>query len=191
MAGGGQLLLDNAALDRGGRRLFSGLTLTLGPGDAAMVSGPNGVGKSSLLRLMAGLLEASEGECRVEGRLALCNEALALDPMLPLGEALQFWSRMDGGDVDAALDALGIVHLAPVPVRMLSTGQRKRAMLARTLAANASIWLLDEPANGLDAGSVPLLEAAIARHRAAGGIIVLASHTAIILPNAEHLELVP
>ena len=166
-----QLGFEDVALRRGGRLLFEGLTLAIGAGEALVVTGPNGSGKSSLLRLAAGLLSAERG--RVErSRLALVDEHLALDRELPLGRALRFW----GGEPGPALDALGIAFLAEVPVRLLSSGQAKRAALARVAASGAPLWLLDEPLNALDGDGAERLSAVIARHRASGGAVVAASH---------------
>lgn len=173
------LRLTDVACLRGGRMLFRGVSLTLGPGESALLTGPNGVGKSSLLRLCAGLLPAFAGTVDRRGGIALTDERLALDMDLPLATALAFWAQLDraGPDaVSAALDALALTRLADVPVRMLSTGQRKRAMLARVIASNTPIWLLDEPGNGLDSASTDLLGAAVATHLATGGIVVAASH---------------
>jgi heme exporter protein A len=196
MAGLGQstsLRIKGGGCTRGGRVLFDGIDLTLRAGDAALITGPNGVGKSSLLRVICGLCEG-RGEIEVMGRLALANDDLALDNEVPLKQALMFWSKLDGQSEDAvsrAIDIFGIAHLSIVPVRMLSTGQRKRAVLARTLASGADIWLLDEPTNGLDVASIPLLETAIVTHRAAGGIVVATSHQKLSLPGAVKLELHP
>lgn len=173
------LRLTDVACLRGGRMLFRGVSLTLGPGESALLTGPNGVGKSSLLRLCAGLLPAFAGTVDRRGGIALTDERLALDMDLPLAMALAFWAQLDraGPDaVSAALDAVALTRLADVPVRMLSTGQRKRAMLARVIASHAPIWLLDEPGNGLDSASTDLLGAAVATHLASGGIVVAASH---------------
>ncbi|MDT7534924.1 heme ABC exporter ATP-binding protein CcmA [Sphingobium sp. SA2] len=173
------LRLTDVACLRGGRMLFRGVSLTLGPGESALLTGPNGVGKSSLLRLCAGLLPAFAGTVDRRGGIALTDERLALDMDLPLATALAFWAQLDRAEpeaVSAALDAMALTRLADVPVRMLSTGQRKRAMLARVIASNAPIWLLDEPGNGLDSASTDLLGAAVAAHLASGGIVVAASH---------------
>ncbi len=186
------LAFSNLACVRGGRVLFKGLNATLGRGDALLLTGPNGVGKSSLLRLIAGLLPAYAGTLTFEGRLALSDENPALDPRLPLAKALGYWAGMDGTGpmaVSAALEALDMTRLAEVPVRLLSTGQRRRANLARVLASGADIWLLDEPGNGLDTASLALLERAIAAHRAKGGIVVVASHQPLGLLDAQTLAL--
>ena len=180
------LVFRSVTAIRGGRTLFEALSLSLGPGDAALVTGPNGAGKSSLVRLAAGLLAPAAGSLSFTGERALLTEASALDPELPLAGALGFWAALDGdrGAVAPALAALGLSDLADVPVRMLSTGQRRRAAIARVTAGKAPIWLLDEPANGLDAGSLTILEALIADHRAGGGIALVATHLPIRLPGA-------
>ncbi|AOH83084.1 heme ABC transporter ATP-binding protein CcmA [Sphingomonas panacis] len=173
---------------RGGRRLFAGLSFTLAPGDAALVTGANGVGKSTLLRIAAGLLAPAEG--RVETpRCALMAEAAALDSGQTLEDALRFWAALDAAPEPArrvtdAMTATGLAALAHVPVRLLSTGQRRRAALARVVASEAPLWLLDEPVNGLDAASVTTLETLVADHRARGGIALVATHTDIALPGA-------
>ena len=177
-----KLGFDAVACARAGRMLFDDLSFALGPGDAAQVTGPNGVGKSSLLRIAAGLLRPAAGSVGREGAIALLTEAHALDPERPLGTALGFWAGLDG--VAPALGALGLAHLEMVPVRLLSTGQRRRAALARVVAGGAEVWLLDEPANGLDVDGVALLERLVAAHRARGGIAVVASHTPVALPGA-------
>ncbi len=190
MTGSGQLLaFENVTCVRGRRFLFGDVSFALNAGDALVVTGPNGVGKSSLLRLAAGLLHAEQGHVTRGGQIALADEHTALDPMLPLYDALAFWARIDGSNALSALGSVGLDHLARVPVRMLSTGQRRRATLARTLAARAEIWLLDEPANGLDIESIAMLEGLIAVHRMQGGVVVIASHQPIAVDSAESLVL--
>ena len=180
------LAFDAVTGARGGRTLFEGLSFALAAGDAALVTGPNGAGKSSLVRIAGGLLAPAEGAVKREGGLALLAEAHALDPELPLALALNFWAALDErrGAVAGALAGLGLDQLADVPVRMLSTGQRRRAAMARVVASGAPIWLLDEPANGLDEVAVGTLEALIADHRKAGGIVLVATHLPIRLRNA-------
>lgn len=188
----GQLILENIACVRGGRLLFKDISCALGPGDAMFVRGPNGVGKSSLLRVIAGLLKPYAGTIRLEGRLALADEGHALDPRLPLGKALGFWAALDGSKDDVinqAMGAMRINHLALVPVHMLSTGQKKRATLARVIASRADIWLLDEPGNGLDKESLTLLDAAMAVHRVRGGIVMAASHQPLGLSDVKTIAI--
>lgn len=164
---------DRLALVRGGRLLFEGLDLDLGPGEALHVSGPNGSGKSSLIRMVAGLLRPSAG--RIErAEAALADGQLALDRELPLRRALKFWKCPRLSD---AMRAFALDDLAHVPVRLLSTGQAKRAQLARVMASGAPLWLLDEPQNGLDRKGLDELDEAIAGHRASGGAVLAASHT--------------
>ena len=127
-----RLTLDEVACIRGGRLLFEGLNLILAPGAAALVRGPNGTGKSSLLRLVAGLLRPASGAIdRADATLA--DEHLALDERQRLRDALRFWAK----DIDAGMSAMGLLPLARVPVRMLSTGQRL-AQFAKNQAGHAS-----------------------------------------------------
>ena len=178
------LRFDAVTLDRGGRRLFEGLDLRLEPGGALQVGGPNGSGKSSLLRLAAGLLQPQAG--RVEaGAAALADDLHALDREMPLAAALQFWAQ---SGTESAMVAMGLGALGEVPVRILSSGQLRRAGLARVIASGAPLWLLDEPLNALDDDGVERLAEAIASHRAARGAILAASH--VPLPGAwQRLEL--
>ena len=165
------LRFENVVLRRGGRLLFEDLSFGLEPGEALHVAGPNGSGKSSLLRLAAALLRPERG--RVErGRMARADDALALDRELPLRRSLHFWAC----NVDDPMIALGIDHLADVPVRLLSSGQKKRATLARVAASGAPLWLLDEPLNALDADGADRLCQMIERHLADGGAVIAASH---------------
>ena len=185
-----------AALDlacrRGDRVLFRGIDFALGPGEALHLAGPNGIGKSSLIRILAGLLRPLAGTVEREGAIALADEHAALDPQQPLGRALVFWGRFDRvGDMalGRAVDALGLGDLLDVPVRYLSTGQRKRAGLARTMLGAAPLWLLDEPLNGLDVTSAGAVEALVAQHCANGGVAVIASHQPFALDGMARIEL--
>jgi heme exporter protein A len=160
------------SLRRGGRLLFEGMDMQLAPGEMLHVTGPNGSGKSSLIRLAAGLLQAERGTVE-RAPLSLADDHLALDRELPLGRALGFWAK---NDLDAALDALGLEALAQVPVRLLSSGQAKRATLARVAASATPLWLLDEPLNGLDVQGAGQLARVIKAHVATGGAVLAASH---------------
>ena len=168
------LRFDGVTCRRGGRLLFEDMNLELGSGQAVHLGGPNGSGKSSLIRLAAGLLRTEAGSVE-RSELALADEALALDRELPLRRALAFWIG-DATRLDEALGALDLRRLAHVPARLLSTGQAKRATLARVAASGAPLWLLDEPLNGLDPDGVERLDALIAEHRNSGGAVFAASH---------------
>lgn len=186
------LRLDDVACIRGERLVFADLSLTLKQGAALWLRGPNGAGKSSLIRLAAGLLRPAAGVVERRGRCALIDEAAALDTERPLRRALDFWARVDGIDgpmIAAAMEAMALAPLAEVPVAMLSTGQRKRAAMARVIASAAPIWLLDEPANGMDDAARTRLVAAIAAHRANGGAVLLASHFALGIDDLAELDL--
>ena len=181
--------MEDIACIRGGRLLFERIDLALNPGGAAVLTGPNGVGKSSLIRIAAGLLKASAGRVERGSSAALADETAALDERLTLGKALGFWARIDGSHAEAGMEPLGLMPLKEVPVRMLSTGQRKRATLARVVASGAPLWLLDEPANGLDSESLYRLAAAMAAHRRQGGAILAASHQPLGLEGAQTMSL--
>lgn len=178
-----RLAATDLACRRGERVLFRGLSLALGPGEALQVTGANGAGKSSLIRILAGLLRPLAGNVEREGAVGLLDERHALDPAAPLGAALGFWRALD--HADEVLDRVGLAALSDVPVRYLSTGQQKRAALARLLGQRAPIWLLDEPLNGLDATGVALVEGLIAAHLARGGLAVIASHQALVSGASE------
>jgi heme exporter protein A len=179
------LRFDGVALRRGGRMLFEDLDVSLAGGEALLVTGPNGSGKSSLIRLAAGLLQPERGIVE-RASLALADDQPALDRELPLGRALSFWASSPA----QAMEALGLTPLKDVPVRLLSSGQLKRATLARVVAWGAPLWLLDEPLNALDADGAGRLMAVIEKHLSTGGAVLAASHQP--LPgNWAKLELQP
>jgi heme exporter protein A len=186
-----RLVADDLACRRGDRLLLRGVGFALGPGDALHLAGPNGIGKSSLLRILAGLMRPYAGRVEAVGAIALSDEHLPLDAHRPLDAALGFWRRFDGAG--PGLADFGLDNLGDVPVRYLSTGQRKRAALACLAASGAGIWLLDEPLNGLDTHWTGIAQAAIEAHRAGGGIAVIASHQPLdlrglaVLPLLAHL----
>jgi len=185
------IAFEGVACERGGRRLFEGVNFAVAAGAALLVSGPNGAGKSSLLRLAAGLLAPAEGRVVSTAPRGWLGEAHALDPELPLARALGFWAGLDQAweRLEAALETAGLAALAEVPVRLLSTGQRRRAALVPLIAAAPPVWLLDEPASGLDVASVARLGEIIAAHRAGGGAVLVATHQPIDLPGAAELRL--
>jgi heme exporter protein A len=183
-----RIAAQDLACRRGDRVLFRGLSFALSPGEALQVSGTNGIGKSSLLRIVAGLARPFAGRVEHDGSIGLVDEHAALDPELPLASALAFWNRLDSG-TPGPLEALGLATLLDVPVRFLSTGQRKRAAVARLIGQNAMIWLLDEPLNGLDVHASRLIQDLTAAHCAVGGIAVIASHQPFTLPGMTSLTL--
>jgi heme exporter protein A len=187
-----RLSATDLACRRGERVLFRGLGMSLVPGEALQITGANGIGKSSLLRILAGLLPAYAGKVEREGTIGLIDEHPALDPHLPLGRALSFWADFDSIGFlarESICDRLGLGDLLDVPVGYLSTGQKKRAALARLIGQSAAVWLLDEPLNGLDRASVGLTEGLAAEHLAAGGICVIASHQNFTLAGMRQLAL--
>jgi heme exporter protein A len=177
------------ACRRGDRVLFSGLSLKVEPGGACHIVGANGIGKSSLIRILAGLAAPWLGSVECEGDVGLIDDRLGLDPRLPLGHALRFWAQIDDYDSMSPSARLGLSDLLDVPVRYLSTGQRKRAALARLIAQAAPIWLLDEPLNGLDRAAAELTMTLATEHLAAGGICIVASHQSFALPGMATLDL--
>ncbi|WP_299396613.1 heme ABC exporter ATP-binding protein CcmA [Pelagibius sp.] len=228
-------LFEGRNLDcrRGGRDVFAGLSFELPAGGALLLTGANGSGKSSLLRMLAGLLRPAGGAILWDGqpvgedpgahaaRLHYLGHLDAVKPVLSVRENLRFWASLregaegqgaegdgataedagggeavpddsvlgESGRLEAALDHFALGDLADVAGRLLSAGQRRRLALARLLAQPAALWLLDEPSVGLDHASVGRLAAAIAGHRARGGSVIVATHTALDLPDALPLSL--
>jgi heme exporter protein A len=190
---------------RAGRLVFEGLSFALAPGDALLLRGPNGSGKSSLLRMLAGFLPPAAGHLAWEGapvatdptahraRLHYIGHADAIKPALSARENLQFAASLAGGPAGTgqALEAFGLAALADVPCRLLSAGQKRRTALSRLLGSARPLWLLDEPAVGLDAASRARLEQVLAGHRATGGIVVLATHGDVAVPDSLALDLGP
>jgi heme exporter protein A len=189
---GCRLAVKDLACRRGDRVLFRGLSFELHAGEALQVVGLNGTGKSSLLRIVAGLLRPFAGTVDLQGSVGLLDERPALDEHLPLGRALALWGRIDGGGFiawESASDRLGVTGVLDVPVKYLSTGQRKRAALIRLLSQQAAVWLLDEPLNGLDASMARDCERLVADHGRAGGIALIASHQPFEVPGLRSLAI--
>ena len=186
---------------RGERLVFHGVSFVLPEGGALILSGRNGAGKSTLLRVLAGLTRPASGRLLWDGEDALADRAAhgarvallghqdALKPGLTAAENLAFAARLSGRSVVDALAALGLEDLADLPARMLSAGQKRRLALARVSLSAAPLWLLDEPTLGLDDAAVDQLGLLLARHRAAGGMVVAATHVGLPLPGAETVRL--
>lgn len=192
MTGSPALAVRDLAATRGGRPVFAGVGFTLGPGAALQVEGANGAGKSTLLRVLAGLLPAAAGEVANPFTTAFAGHDVALKPGPPLADELAHWAGLDGADAAAVARAAAAFALTPLldlPAGILSSGQQRRAALARVAAAGAALWLLDEPDAGLDTASKALLAAAIAAHRAAGGVVVAVTHGDIGLVAPQTLRL--
>lgn len=205
---------EGLACERGERKLFQGVGFSLGPGELLLLRGANGSGKSSFLRLIAGLLRPAAGMLRLNNAPVNpdwrdLQESLIyighLDPVKPafsVAENLIFWMGMAGlalqyrrgrggglvteGTHDA-LQALGLAGLADIPARFLSSGQKRRLNLARLAAIRRPLWLLDEPATGLDSASIALLSGLIQRHRDAGGLVIAATHSDLGVPVTHQL----
>ncbi len=193
-----RLVAQNLSLERGGRRLLAGVSFVVAPGEALVVTGPNGAGKSSLLRALAGFLPLSEGAVSCEGT-ASREEAThylghldALKGALTAAENLSFWAALLGsGGLPAAeaLARLGLAHVADLPVRALSAGQKRRVALARLLVANRPLWLLDEPTTALDAAAQARFADLVRAHLIDGGLVVAATHAPLGLDGARTLVL--
>ncbi len=199
----------NLACSRVGRRIFAALDFTLPAGGALILRGANGSGKSSLLRVLAGLLAPVGGELHWDGKpvnddpeafqdnICYVGHGNAIKPVLTVHENLAFWSKLyppksaEGYDdlLDQALETFSLTTLRDVPGRQLSSGQSRRLSLSRLITSPARIWLLDEPSVGLDDVSLKRLEAAIAEHRAGGGMVIAATHTPLDIADADLLLL--
>jgi heme exporter protein A len=179
-----RLAARDLACRRGERLLFRRLSFALAPGEACHVTGANGAGKTTLLRALAGLTTPFAGEVVLKGTLGVLDERSGLDPEAPLARALAFWFGVDGvADSAAVIARLRLEALADVPVRYLSTGQKKRTALARLIGQSAEIWLLDEPLSGLDTASQALVGSLVSEHCASGGIALIASHQPLEVPG--------
>jgi len=202
------LVAEALACRRGERLVFAGLSFRLPAGGALLLSGANGSGKTSLLRLVAGLIAPAAGRLLWGGepiaadlaghraRLAYVGHQDAVKPALTPYETLRFWAALRGLPsaraaplVEEALAAFALAAVADWPCRWLSAGQRRRLALARLIAAPAPIWLLDEPTSALDRDNQTRLEAAIAAHRQQGGRVLLATHLPLAIAAADHLML--
>ncbi len=186
--------------NRGGRDVFRGLSFALSAGEAMVVTGRNGAGKSSLLRMIAGLVRIASGRMELEGGAAdvplreqshYLGHQDAMKSSLSVAENLRFWTEFLGAHraVEPALEAVDLHLLAEVPAAYLSAGQRRRLSIARLIAAPRLVWLLDEPTSTLDAPSQKRLSDLMRTHLSGGGMIVAAAHGPIGLERARELKL--
>jgi heme exporter protein A len=204
MAAAADLVAEDLSCRRGERLIFAGLSLAVPAGGAVALTGANGSGKSSLLRLLATLLTPATGRVLWGGapvtediaayraRLHYVGHLDAIKPALGVRETLGFWAAARGAEVtalDLALAKFGLDRVADWPCRWLSAGQRRRLALTRLIAIPAPLWLLDEPGAALDADGETRLDEAIATHRQVGGQVVIATHQPIALPGASELRL--
>ena len=172
------LSVRGLAVSRGGVALLSGLTFDAEAGEVVVLRGPNGIGKTTLLRTLAGLQPADAGDVRMaEDAAAFAGHADGLKSALTVAENLTFWARLHGRrEVGAAMEEYRIADLADRPAADLSAGQRRRAGLARLLVTGRPMWLLDEPTVSLDAEAAVRFEAVLDAHLAGGGAAVLSTH---------------
>jgi heme exporter protein A len=191
---------------RGERRLFAGIDLAVGPGEWLHVRGENGAGKTSLLRLIVGLMQPADGEIRWDGQpvgklgdefrrqmLFLGHHGAVKEELTTL-ENLKIAAALDGADLPereaiAALHRFGLRGREELPVRFLSAGQKRRVLLARLVTRKAKLWVLDEPFTALDVKAVDMLSALIGEHLSAGGMAVLTSHQEMPLAGGRVLQL--
>jgi heme exporter protein A len=195
-----KLEASELACVRGGREVFSGLRFAVAGGEALVVTGRNGAGKSSLLRMIAGLVRVAAGRLALTGgtdELPLAEQAHylghqdALKPSLTVQENLDFWVHYlgTGAGVPEALTAVGLDGVARLPAGYLSAGQRRRLSIARLIAVKRPVWLLDEPTSALDSAAQQRLAELMRGHLAGGGMIVAAAHGPIGLEKARELSL--
>ncbi|BAB51016.1 heme ABC exporter ATP-binding protein CcmA [Mesorhizobium japonicum] len=193
-----RLIAENLGGERGGEAVFSGVGFALDQGQALVVTGPNGSGKSTLLRIIAGLLPKAEGRLLLENGgddfpsiASACHylgHQNAMKTALSVVENLRFWRDFNGrGDsgVEEALDTVGLGGVGHLPFGYLSTGQRRRAAIAKLLVSHRPLWLLDEPTAGLDKASEARFAGLMAGHCAGGGMIVAATHLPLGIEGAE------
>ncbi len=192
---------SDLACQRGGREVFAGVSFSVASGEALTIVGRNGAGKSSLLRMLVGLVRIADGRIALDGgdpELNVAEQAHylahqdALKPSLSVAENLRFWSGFLGtgaADIAEPLAAVGLDTLADLPAAYLSAGQRRRLSIARILAVKRPIWLLDEPTSALDAAAQEHLAEFMRAHIAGGGLIMAATHGALGLNDARELRL--
>lgn len=189
------MIAEELACRRGGRLLFSELNLSIDPGQAIWLKGPNGQGKTSLLRILAGLAQSDSGRIPRRAPLSYVGHQSGLKDDLTVLESLRFLVQLQQGcapdsDLKAALNVFGMAPKSQAPVRTLSQGQRRRVALSRlAMASQVKLWLLDEPFDALDAQGMEVVCRLMAAHRNAGGAIILTSHVPFELTSVQALDL--
>ena len=189
-----KLVGENLSCERGERVVFTGVSFAVAAGQLLVLKGSNGAGKTSLLRLVAGLNEPVAGTIVLDGGHAdltigqqshFVAHQNAMKPALSVSENLEFWSGfLGGGDISPALDAFGLSPLASYSTALLSAGQLRRLNLARLRLVTRPLWLLDEPTVGLDTESTARLQDLMAHHLSEGGLIVAATHIDLGMTDA-------
>lgn len=180
------------ACERDWRMLFEDLELQVAPGDMVQISGPNGSGKTSLLRLLSGLMQPSAGEILLNGQPLISQRAELARQLLWIGHAAGIKELLTptenltwlcalhrpagAGDIQRALEAVGLRGFEDLPCHTLSAGQHRRVALARLYLDSPALWILDEPFTALDKQGVAQLEAHLAKHCEEGGMVVLTTH---------------
>lgn len=194
------LTVSDLSLDRGGIALISGLSLRVEPGEALVLLGRNGVGKTTFLRALAGVLRPANGDIlygdipairTAPSASAFLGHDNALKPDETPRQSLAFWAALSGmiSEVPGAMAAMGLTALADRPSRRLSQGQKRRSALARILVQNRPVWLLDEPAAPLDGDGREKLSVAVTAHLSRGGLVIAATHQTLDWPGARVQEL--
>ena len=187
------LEVSELSIARGGVRVLEGVSLALAPGAALVLRGPNGIGKTTLLRTVAGLQPPLAGRIAVAPEsLVYAGHADGIKATLTVAENLAFWARVFGTtDISQAIDAFALGPLATRPAGALSAGQKRRLGLARLLVTGRAVWLLDEPTVSLDVDAAAMFAGAVAAHLAAGGAALLATHIELGLDGATAVDLAP
>lgn len=186
-----ELIVDHLTVARGGVSVLQGVTFRLGKGEALILRGPNGIGKTTLLRTIAGLQPAVSGDVRPGPEaVAYAGHADAVKATLTVAENLRFWAAVYGArDTQDVIDRMALAPLAHRAAISLSAGQKRRLGLARLLLAGRPVWVLDEPTVSLDTATIALFAEVVADHLAKGGLAVLTSHVDMGLPYARDLDL--
>ena len=188
-----ELTVSDLCVARGGIAVLEGVSFTVASGEALVLRGPNGIGKTTLLRTVAGLQPPLAGTVGLErDAMAYAGHADGIKSVLTVRENLQFWADVfETGDIGAALQAFDLVALENRPAGGLSAGQKRRLGLARMVVTGRPVWVLDEPTVSLDAASVAMFADAVRVHLAKGGLALLATHIDLGLAEARVLDVEP